>query len=81
MGRCFAGVLSSFATIPVLTLSASLGKSILPPRLDPLGILLLIVLSVLVASVAKGRRRIEQVLRQANEVLEIKVAERTKELL
>jgi PAS domain-containing protein len=45
-----------------------------------LGISAFILIAVLVSSVAASRRRTEQILRSANEQLEIKVRERTAEL-
>jgi PAS domain S-box-containing protein len=79
-GGAWAGILASCATIPVLTLAATNGKVFLPPNFDPLGLLLFVLISVLVSSVSKYRKRIEQVLRSANAQLETRVRERTADL-
>src|SRR5581483_10832088 len=64
----------------LLTVTASGGFRILPPRFDPLGLAVLCFFSILVAAVANARRRIELLLRITNEELERKVKERTAEL-
>lgn len=79
-GGAWAGILVSCATVPVLTIVATSGKAILPPHLDPVGLLVLFFIAILVSRVAENRRRIEQVLRSANEKLEERVRERTSEL-
>ncbi len=79
-GGAGAGILASCATIPVLTLAATGGKSFLPPHIDLLGIAIFCFISVLVSRVATNRKRIEQLLRSANEQLENRVFERTSEL-
>lgn len=75
-----AGIVVSCLCIPLLTITASGGSRILPPRFDPLGLTILCFFSVLVAAVANARKRIEHLLRTANEELEKKVSERTAEL-
>ncbi|HZR78134.1 MAG TPA: ATP-binding protein [Chthoniobacterales bacterium] len=75
-----AGIVVSCLCIPLLTVTASGGSRILPPRFDPLGLAVLCFFSILVAAVANARRRIELLLRITNEELERKVKERTAEL-
>ncbi|MGH9584978.1 MAG: sensor histidine kinase [Bryobacteraceae bacterium] len=79
-GGVIAGFLVSCATIPVLTLVATKGLAVLPSHLDPVGLAALFFISFLVSSVAGNRKRVEQVLRAANEHLEGRVRERTAEL-
>ncbi len=79
-GGTVAGILVSCVCIPVLTIAATGAKQILPPRFDPLGLALLCFISILVGAVARYRKRMEQMLRSANDELERKVKERTAEL-
>jgi PAS domain S-box-containing protein len=79
-GGAIAGILVTFATIPVLTGIATKGKMFLPPRLDPAALLVLCAIAFLVSQVASARRRAEAVLRSVNEELEKRVKERTAEL-
>jgi len=79
-GGVWAGILVSCATVPVLTVVATSGKTILPPHLDPVGLSVLFFISILISRVAQNRKRIEQMLRSANEKLEQSVKERTAEL-
>lgn len=79
-GGYLPGILVTFATIPVLTLVATKGSAFLPAHVDPFGLGVLLFISFLVSSVAQNRRRVEGVLRTANEQLEARVQERTAEL-
>jgi PAS domain-containing protein len=76
----WAGILTSSAAIQVLTLAATNGKSFLPPHIDFLGIVIFCFISILVSSVARNSKKIEHVLRSANEQLESRVNQRTSEL-
>jgi PAS domain S-box-containing protein len=76
----WAGILTSFVSIPALTLVATGGRVFLPQHIDLLGLGMLCFVSVLVSRVASNRKRIEAVLRSANEQLESRVKERTAEL-
>jgi len=79
-GGFWAGILVSAATIPVATLLATGGKLFLPHTIDP-GILAVLFLVVLVPSqAAAARKRIESMLRAANQDLDRRVRERTREL-
>src|SRR5690348_14858495 len=79
-GGALAGILATFATIPVLTLAATNGKVFLPPHIDVLGIVIFCFIALLVSRVGANRKQIEQVLRSANAQLESRVQERTAEL-
>lgn len=79
-GGAICGILVSCGTVPVMTLVVTRGKMLLPPHLDPLGLTLLFFISVLVSRVAASRKRVEEVLRTANEQLEEKVRARTASL-
>jgi PAS domain S-box-containing protein len=79
-GGAIAGILVSFATVPVLTEIATSGKMFLPPRLDVAAMFVLCAIAFLVSQVASARRRTEAVLRSVNEELEKRVKERTVEL-
>jgi PAS domain S-box-containing protein len=76
----WAGILVSFVSVPALTLVATSGQAFLPQHVDLLGLGMLCFISVLVSRVANNRKRIETVLRSANEQLETRVKERTAEL-
>jgi PAS domain S-box-containing protein len=73
----WAGILLSLLAVPALNLAASGGKVWIPHHVDPVGVGILCIISFLVARVARGRRRLEEVLRQANAELERKVRQRT----
>ncbi len=79
-GGFLPGILASCATVPVVTAVATRGKFIIPPHLDPVGLIVLIFISVLVSRVAASRKRVEEVLRAANDYLEDKVQARTVDL-
>jgi PAS domain S-box-containing protein len=79
-GGAIAGILVTFATVPVLTEIATRGKLFLPPRLDPAALFVLCAIAFLVSQVASSRRRAEEVLRSVNDELEKRVKERTAEL-
>lgn len=78
-GIC-GGILTSLVTVPAITLCKTGGQSFISVPFNPVGLILLICFSILVATVANSRRRLEEVLRHANDALESKVAERTEEL-
>lgn len=79
-GGAAAGILLSFATIPVLTLAATGGKLFFPPHFDGVGLVVMCFIAILVNSVRRARTRVEEVLRAANDELEQRVRERTAEL-
>jgi PAS domain S-box-containing protein len=79
-GGAIAGILVSFAAVPVFTVIATKGKMILPPRLDVAAMFVLCAIAFLVSQVASARRRAEAVLQSMNEELEKRVKERTTEL-
>jgi signal transduction histidine kinase/CheY-like chemotaxis protein len=74
------GLLVIAACFPVLSLIASHGKMWYPPTVDWAALLVLVFIAAAADRVAKSRRRVEQILRSANEELEIKVRERTADL-
>lgn len=79
-GGLISGLLVSCATVPVVTMIVTRGKMFLPPHLDPVGLIVLFFIAVLVSRVASSRKRVEKVLRAANDELEEKVAARTADL-
>lgn len=79
-GGTIAGILVSFALVPVFTLTVTHGKAILPPHLNIPAMFVLCGVAVLTGQVAGARRRAEKILRLANEQLEERVKERTAEL-
>ncbi|MBV9403964.1 MAG: response regulator [Acidobacteriaceae bacterium] len=79
-GGAFSGILVSCATVPVVTMVATHGKIIVPPHLDPVGLVVLFFIAVLVSRVATSRKRVEEMLRTNNEELEKKVQARTADL-
>ncbi len=79
-GGLSAGILVSCAIIPAVTLVVTRGKVVLPPHIDPVGLLVMFFISILVGRVATTRKRVERVLRTANEELEEKVSARTADL-
>ncbi len=80
----FAGLVGGLLVIagcfPVLALIATHGKLWLPPTMDWAALLVLVFIAAAADRVAKSRRRVEQILRSANQELEIKVRERTADL-
>ncbi len=78
-GIC-GGILTSLITVPAITLCKTGGATFIPIPFDPIGLILLLLFSILVALVANSRRRVEEVLRNANDELERKVEQRTAEL-
>lgn len=76
----WGGILTSLVSIPALTMAATNGQVFLPQHIDLLGLGMLCFISILVSRVASNRKRVESVLRSANEQLEARVKERTAEL-
>src|SRR5579875_3521588 len=62
-GGALLGILVSCSTVPVVTLVATRGKLIVPPHIDPVGLLVMFFISILVSRVAVSRKRVEEVLR------------------
>src|SRR5581483_211008 len=79
-GGALLGILVSCSTVPVVTLVATRGKILLPPHIDPVGLLVMFFIAILVSRVAVSRKRVEEVLRTANEDLESNVRARTVDL-
>jgi len=75
-----AGLFVVAASIVLLTVIATRGAMLLPPRFDYAAITVLVFIAVLSSRVAAYRNRVEEALRRANEVLEERVRERTREL-
>ncbi len=76
----WAGILLSCLAIPALTLAATGFRMWIPPHIDFIGLAIFWFIAFLVGSVATNRKRIEQMLRDANTELEAKVQERTADL-
>jgi signal transduction histidine kinase/CheY-like chemotaxis protein len=74
------GLLVIAACFPLLSQIVSHGKLWFPPTIDWAALLVLVFIAAASDRVAKSRRRVEQILRSANEELEIKVRERTADL-
>ena len=79
-GGAWAGILVSFATVPVLTLIFTSGRAFIPPDFEPVGVTGLCALAVLVDRISRWRKRVEGALQSANEALDARVRERTAEL-
>ena len=75
-----AGLFVAAASIESLTVIATGGKLLIPPRFDYAGIVALIFIAVLSSRVAAYRNKVEEVLRSANDELERRVRERTSDL-
>lgn len=76
----WGGILVAAAATPVLVGIATGGKAFYIPQIDYAALAVMILISLLASRVAAYRRRVEQVLRSANEQLEVRVRQRTAEL-
>jgi PAS domain S-box-containing protein len=76
----WAGILVTAAAVPAVLSMASGGKVLIPQKLDPAALAVMILVAALASRVAASRRRVEAVLRSANGELDQRVRERTAEL-
>ena len=75
-----AGLLVTLAATSVILAVATGGKVIIPPKLDPVGLLVMVLIATLASRVSAARKRVESVLRLANRELDQRVKDRTVEL-
>ncbi len=80
IGGIGPGVLAAAITLPVIVLSASGGRTILPPRIDVAAECVLFLVGIMSGTIARARHRAEDVLRRSNLELEEKVVARTADL-
>jgi PAS domain S-box-containing protein len=76
----WAGMLVTLAATSVILLVVTGGKVFIPPRLDPAGMAVMMLIAALASRAAAVRKRAEAVLRSANRELDERVKERTAEL-
>lgn len=79
-GGALPGILVSFLTIFLATFVTTHGKTMVPHKIDPVGLIAWLLIVILISRIAKSRKRVEEVLRNANEELEVKVRSRTADL-
>jgi two-component system cell cycle sensor histidine kinase/response regulator CckA len=76
----WAGILATAASIPALTLALTGGRLLLPHKLDPYPMAVMILIVLLASRVSAWQRRVRAMLRAANRQLDERVKERTTEL-
>ena len=81
LGGFWAGILAAAVSIPMAEMIATGGNSFLPQRLDAPTLGAMFLIALLSSRVAAMRRHVEELLRASNKELELRVAERTADLV